>query len=573
MTFLSYSQNFEDVLIWRALGHVKNGFYIDVGANDPVEHSVTRAFYDAGWHGINIEPLPSYLQKFVEQRPRDINLAIAAGAADGSLTLFDVPAVNGWASPDAAVADAHRARGYAVTEQSVPVRTLAGVCAEHAPHNIHFLKIDVEGFEGEVLKGMDFTRFRPWLLVIEATLPNSRVSNHAAWEDLVTPHRYSFVYFDGLNRYYVSEEHAELAAHFGLQPNVFDDFIPYHLDAAWKANTASEAAAQAAAARAAEAADKQWQAEKRAEQAHERAAQSMALVPDLLAKYDDINKQVVAAVSEREAFRARLEQRDIELRELDARLAKASREAQQQAQAAEAALRAQGAAAEAAMRAQDEALQAQLKAADAALRAHAERADAALRAAADAADAALHAQAAAAASAAQIQADNLRAEMADQLSAQAAAYEQRLAEHHVAAQALQGWGRELEARLLATLASTSWRVTAPLRYVGRFPHYLRAPETRQRARSLLRRTAVRFTANESMRRLFIPLLLRSPALAAQVQEKLRAIKQEEPVAPVAAPAAAVAPLPQMSDELRAMPATARKVFADLQRMRHHSSPQ
>ena len=107
--FISYSQNNEDVLLWRALGHIKNGYYIDVGANDPVEHSVTKAFYDAGWNGISIEPLPSFHQAFEEQRPRDVNLAVAAGATDGELTLYDVPAVRGWASPEASVAEIGRA--------------------------------------------------------------------------------------------------------------------------------------------------------------------------------------------------------------------------------------------------------------------------------------------------------------------------------------------------------------------------------------------------------------------------------------------------------------------------------
>ena len=44
--FISYAQNFEDVILWRALNHVENGFYVDVGAMDPTEHSVTKAFYN-----------------------------------------------------------------------------------------------------------------------------------------------------------------------------------------------------------------------------------------------------------------------------------------------------------------------------------------------------------------------------------------------------------------------------------------------------------------------------------------------------------------------------------------------
>jgi FkbM family methyltransferase len=245
MRFISYSQNNEDVLLWRALGHVRDGFYIDVGANDPVEHSVTKAFYDAGWRGINIEPLPAHIAAFDAQRPGDINLAVAAGSAAGTLTLYDVPAVRGWASPEKSVADLHRAEGHTVAELTVPVRTLTDVCAEHVRGDVHFLKIDVEGFEGDVLRGMDFERWRPWVLVIEATLPNSRETNHANWEHLVTSRRYRYAWFDGLNRYYVAEEHAELLASFGIQPNVFDDYISHHLDKAWAANGEATAALQA----------------------------------------------------------------------------------------------------------------------------------------------------------------------------------------------------------------------------------------------------------------------------------------------------------------------------------------
>ncbi len=58
MTFISYAQNFEDVMLWRALKHVENGFYVDVGAQDPVVDSVSLAFYEHGWRGVHIEPTP-----------------------------------------------------------------------------------------------------------------------------------------------------------------------------------------------------------------------------------------------------------------------------------------------------------------------------------------------------------------------------------------------------------------------------------------------------------------------------------------------------------------------------------
>ena len=54
--FVSYAQNFEDVILWRALHDVTPGFYIDIGANSPTIDSVTKAFYERGWRGINVEP-------------------------------------------------------------------------------------------------------------------------------------------------------------------------------------------------------------------------------------------------------------------------------------------------------------------------------------------------------------------------------------------------------------------------------------------------------------------------------------------------------------------------------------
>ncbi len=56
--FTSYAQNFEDVMLWRALRHIDQGYYIDVGAWSPELDSVTKAFYEHGWHGINVEPNP-----------------------------------------------------------------------------------------------------------------------------------------------------------------------------------------------------------------------------------------------------------------------------------------------------------------------------------------------------------------------------------------------------------------------------------------------------------------------------------------------------------------------------------
>jgi FkbM family methyltransferase len=84
---ISYAQNFEDVLLWRVLKDIRGGAYVDVGACDPTEGSVTRWFYDRGWAGVNIEPIPELHARLERERRRDINILAAAGAAPGRARL------------------------------------------------------------------------------------------------------------------------------------------------------------------------------------------------------------------------------------------------------------------------------------------------------------------------------------------------------------------------------------------------------------------------------------------------------------------------------------------------------
>lgn len=272
MTFISHAQNFEDVMLWRALGHVEAGFYIDVGANDPDVDSVTRAFYERGWRGINIEPISQWFEKLAERRPNDLNLNLAAGAEKGELVIYELPDT-GLSTVKAETAAQHeRARGYTKLERRVPVDTLTAICEREKPEAVHFLKVDVEGAEKDVLLGLDLGRIRPWIILVEATLPNSPVEDYADWEPLILAHGYRYVYFDGLNRFYLADEHPELARHFKAPPNVFDGFV---LEALVSAR-AHEPRARAAEARASELERRVFEAEARAASQAQRAAEAEA---------------------------------------------------------------------------------------------------------------------------------------------------------------------------------------------------------------------------------------------------------------------------------------------------------
>lgn len=224
MTFISYAQNFEDVMLKRAFKHIGWGFYIDVGANDPEIDSVTKAFYDMGWRGINIEPATQWYEKLEQQRPRDINLNCAAGKEKGEITFYDIPDT-GISTVEKQVAERHKNDGgYHYVEKRVPVITLTEVCKTYHVAPIHFLKIDVEGHEKSVLEGIDFSIIRPWIIIVESTFPLTQEQSYESWEELLKAADYEVVYFDGLNRFYVAKEQEELKHSFSSPPNVFDDF-------------------------------------------------------------------------------------------------------------------------------------------------------------------------------------------------------------------------------------------------------------------------------------------------------------------------------------------------------------
>ena len=226
MAFMSYAQNFEDVTLWRALRDVEAGFYIDVGAWDPDVDSVTRAFSERGWRGVNVEPLPGRHAALQARRPRDVNLLAAVGAAAGTATFYDVEA-SGLSTLDPALAAAAiQTHGLAAARRTVQVTTLAEICRAHAPDPVHFLKIDVEGAERAVLEGADFTRYRPWIVLLEALDPRTLAPNHQDWEDLLAAAGYRFAWFDALNRFYVAQEHhARLEPLLAQPPNLFDGFV------------------------------------------------------------------------------------------------------------------------------------------------------------------------------------------------------------------------------------------------------------------------------------------------------------------------------------------------------------
>lgn len=198
----SYAQDKEDVILYAMLHNVEKGRYIDVGANDPDDISVTKLFYNIGWSGVNIEPLKSAYDRLQEMRTRDINLNIGLGAKRGKAILH---CCGSGSTMDEGVVEM---LGYEdIPAVEVEINTLSNIYDEYCDFkDIHFCKIDVEGFEKEVLLGVEnWIVFRPWVFCMESVLPASSIPCHEKWEHILLENGYELAFAYGINRYYVDK--------------------------------------------------------------------------------------------------------------------------------------------------------------------------------------------------------------------------------------------------------------------------------------------------------------------------------------------------------------------------------
>ena len=183
---VSYAQNFEDVILQRALRFVGTGCYLDVGASLPDKDSVSYAFYQRGWRGICIEPQP-YADEWKQLRPQDTFVNAAVGASPGETTLHVFDNIREISTASPASAEHWSKFGQRPSQQlTVPVMTINDILVQHLKgRTLNFVSIDVEGMEQEVLSGFDLKKYKPWIVVVEATIPGLPTPSFEKWQPLL----------------------------------------------------------------------------------------------------------------------------------------------------------------------------------------------------------------------------------------------------------------------------------------------------------------------------------------------------------------------------------------------------
>lgn len=192
--FVSFARNMEDVILRRALKDVDSGFYIDIGAGDPSYSSATRAFYNAGWQGINVDVEMRNVERLA-RRSRDVSLLAEPNSASAAVRPIGSTA---------------NSLGSDLRAYLAPGR------------DVHFLRIDADRIGQAFLEASGWSAFRPWIVILSS---GAQAVTPEALEPSVVAAGYKPVYSDGFNRMFLARDKAHLENLFATSPNAADDFV------------------------------------------------------------------------------------------------------------------------------------------------------------------------------------------------------------------------------------------------------------------------------------------------------------------------------------------------------------
>jgi FkbM family methyltransferase len=144
------------------------GFYIDVGANEPMITSNSYLFYCSGWRGVCIDANPRFFPEYKVHRPRDI--LVNAAVSDLGTTLYFAEEKMTAGHKTARVMSNPNDFGPSFYPPvKVPAMTLAQILQAHVPPgtDIDFMSMDLEDSELPALRSNDWSTYRPRVILIE----------------------------------------------------------------------------------------------------------------------------------------------------------------------------------------------------------------------------------------------------------------------------------------------------------------------------------------------------------------------------------------------------------------------
>jgi FkbM family methyltransferase len=169
-----YGLNALDQRIFQILQeeNIQDKFFIEAGANDGLSQSNTAMLeFHHGWNGICVEPSRMNYERCLNNRPHSIVVHAALVGVDhigttikGTFNDNSITRANGLMS----ACDDGNMDTFPQFVCEVPARTLTSILDEYAKSSpIGFLSLDVENYELQALSGLDFSLYRPKIILME----------------------------------------------------------------------------------------------------------------------------------------------------------------------------------------------------------------------------------------------------------------------------------------------------------------------------------------------------------------------------------------------------------------------
>ena len=207
----SWSQCGEDLILRYLfdLLRIARPSYIDIGAHHPYYYNNTYLFYRQGSRGVNVEPDPSLHSHLLRNRRHDVNLNIGIGprAAELDFYVMSSRTLNTFSASEAHKhVDEHGLN--IVDTLRIKVQTFAHTVDAHMQRTPDLVSLDVEGLDLDILRSIDFSRYRPHVFCVEtvsyAERDGSGVKN-APIHELMLQSGYKLYADTYINSIYVAE--------------------------------------------------------------------------------------------------------------------------------------------------------------------------------------------------------------------------------------------------------------------------------------------------------------------------------------------------------------------------------
>ena len=198
---IHYGEFGEDILINRILKNIKIGRYVDVGCYHPFKGSLTVQLYKRGWRGINIDLSKSSIDLFNLVRKKDINLNIAVSDFNGQTNYFENSPIN---QQNSLIKSDDNQKMI-----KTDCKNLNFILGENKFEKFEYLNIDVEGNENNVIKGIDFSKYRQILITIENN--NLHINDYIQSEvyKILTENNFTFISKIGVTNFFLNNENAK----------------------------------------------------------------------------------------------------------------------------------------------------------------------------------------------------------------------------------------------------------------------------------------------------------------------------------------------------------------------------